>query len=110
MSHATVVTLDDLPMWMRPRRFAPDWGLLIVLGFSLILIAPLVLRPGLPQDTDAELNEYRSLEVARLVQSGTLYSRWAPDFNEEYGSPLFNYLAPLPHYLAGYHQAITETD
>ena len=101
---------EDLPAWMRPRSRINDRGWLIVLGFSVLLILPLLTRPGLPAGTAADLYAYRSLEVKRLLQSGTLYSRWAPDFNYTFGSPAFNYLAPLPHYLAGLHQDITEAD
>ncbi|MEP7288266.1 MAG: 6-pyruvoyl-tetrahydropterin synthase-related protein [Chloroflexota bacterium] len=102
------LTLEELPTWMRPRRRVIDWGLLVILGFCLVLSVPLLARPGLPQNTNAELYEYRSIEVTRIVQSGTLYSRWAPDLHYALGSPLFNYLAPLPHYLAGYYEALTD--
>src|SRR5258708_3458597 len=93
---------------MRPRNRGVDRVWLLVVGFSLLVILPLVLRPGLPSNTDSELYEYRSLEIRRIFQAGVLYSRWAPDFNYALGSPVFNYLAPLPHYLAGLHQEITE--
>ncbi len=99
---------DDLPAWMRPHERSLDWGLLLVLGFALLTLWPFFVLPGLPRFTDADLYEYRSLEVARLVRSGIWYSRWAPDLNYALGSPLFNYVAPLPHYLTGYDQAITE--
>jgi hypothetical protein len=93
---------------MRPHSRGLDRVWLLVVGFSLVVALPFVLRPGLPRNTDAELYEYRSLEVRRIFQVGTLYSRWAPDFNFALGSPVFNFLAPLPHYLAGVHQEITE--
>ncbi len=100
---------DDLPAWMRPRSRAIDWALLIVFALSALIGWPLLARQGIPHGTDAELYLFRSLEVARIARSGTLFSRWAPDFNYGLGSPLFNYLAPLPHYLPGYHQALTDT-
>ncbi len=101
---------EDLPAWMRPRARSVDWGLLIVLVLSLLLGWPLLSRRGVPPGSEAELNMFRSLEAARIIRSGTLYSRWAPDFNHGLGSPLFNYLAPLAHYLPGYHQAFTDTN
>lgn len=94
---------------MRPRQRNIDHGLLIVLGLCLVLALPLLARTSLPRDTDLELYEWRSAQVAALVRAGVLYSRWAPDWMYGYGSPVLNYLAPLPHYLAGFHQAITET-
>ncbi|MCC7449740.1 MAG: hypothetical protein IT324_20135 [Anaerolineae bacterium] len=98
-----------LPAWMRPRRHVIDWGLLIVLAFALLIILPLVIYGGLPVGTNADLYALRSQQVDLLVKSGTLFSRWSPDFNYGLGSPLFNYLPPLSYYLPGYHQAITET-
>jgi len=98
-----------LPAWMRPRRHAVDWGLLIVLAFALLIILPFVIYGGLPAGTNADLYALRAQQVDLLVKSGTLFSRWSPDFNYGLGSPLFNYLPPLSYYLPGYHQAITET-
>lgn len=103
------IRAEDLPAWMRPRQRNIDHGLLIVLGLCLALAAPLLARPGLPRDTDLELYEWRSAQVAALVRAGVLYSRWAPDWMYGYGSPVLNYIAPLPHYLAGFHQAVTES-
>lgn len=78
--------------------------------FSFITAVPLIGRAGLPRDNQAlRMYAYRSHEVATVVQAGVLYSRWAPDFVFAYGSPLFNFLAPLPYYLPGYHQAITKS-
>ncbi len=99
----------SLPAWMRPRRRTVDWGLVIVLAFCMLVVWPLLARRELPHGTDAELYLFRSLEIARIIHGGSLFSRWAPDFNYGLGSPLFNYLAPLPHYLPGYHQAFTDT-
>src|SRR5689334_15912157 len=101
---------EDLPAWMRPPSRVIDRGWLIVLGFCALLLLPLLIRSGLPETSSADLYAYRSLEVKRLLQSGTLYSRWSPDFNYTFGSPVFNYLAPLPHYLAGIHEDVTEAD
>jgi hypothetical protein len=101
---------DDLPLWMRPRRRIIDWGLLLSLAFGLLIALPLITGHTALRKNDSELAVFRSLEVARLVRSGLLFSRWAPDLNMMYGSPLFNYLAPLPHYMPGYHQALTEVN
>jgi hypothetical protein len=100
---------EDLPAWMRPRRQGIDWGIFLVVIICIPLVLPLLTRRGVPLATDAEVFELRSVEIAQLVRSGLLFSRWAPDFTYGMGSPLFNYLAPLPHYLAGYHQVITDT-
>ncbi len=104
------LSTEELPAWMRPRRRVVDWGLLIVVAFSLLVILPFVAQPGLPRHTDADLFVARAVQIARVMRSGTLYTRWATDFNFGLGSPLFNYLSPLPHYLSGLHQLITDDD
>lgn len=101
---------DDLPVWMRPHRRRIDWGALFIGTVGLVLTWPLALWAGLPSDTDAALFVARSEQVATALRSGALYTRWAADFNFGFGSPLFNYLAPLPHNLTGYHQLITDAD
>jgi hypothetical protein len=106
----TEIRPEDLPAWMRPREHTLDWGLLILVAFCVLILWPFAVVPGLPHYSNAELYAVRSTEVSRLVRSGVWYSRWAPDLNYALGSPLFNYLAPLPHHLMGYHQAITEID
>ncbi|MBX3081484.1 MAG: hypothetical protein KF716_07585 [Anaerolineae bacterium] len=108
MSTPKPIPFDELPLWMRPRQRVIDWGLFLVLTFGLITAWPLVARAGLPRENQAIVYAYRSYEVAQIVQSGVLFSRWSPDFVYAYGSPLFNFLAPLPHYLPGYHQALTD--
>ena len=109
MTTPSAISPEELPLWMRPRQRVIDWGLFLVLAFSFITAVPLIGRAGLPRDNQALMYAYRSHEVATVVQAGVLYSRWAPDFVFAYGSPLFNFLAPLPYYLPGYHQAITES-
>ena len=104
-----VIPPEVLPAWMRPRRRNVDYGLWIVLAFCLISLLPLLTRPGLPRDTDLELYELRSAQVARLIRQGVFYTRWAPEWHYGFGAPLLNYLAPLPHYLAGLHQAVTDS-
>jgi hypothetical protein len=102
------ILIGDLPQWMRPRTRRIDWGWLVALGFGVLAAWGLIIRPGLPAESGAVLYAYRAHEVAQVVGSGAFYSRWAPHFNYGYGSLLFNYLAPLPHYLAGYHHALTD--
>ncbi len=99
---------EALPAWMHsePRRLDPC--LLIVLAFGLLAALPLMTRPGLPANTDAALYEYRSAQVAALAKGGVLFPRWLPEAYFGYGSPLLNYLPPLPHVLPALHQALTE--
>lgn len=76
-----------------------DRGFLVVLALSVMAVWPFVSRPGLPQETDAELHIFRLHELGTLVRGGELYPRWAPNFYHGYGYPIFNYYAPLTYYL-----------
>ncbi len=99
------LTEDDLPVWMRHTRRTPDWLALAVIGLCAVLLAPLLLRPGLPAGYDPAVA--RAVEMRASLEANVPYPRWAPNFNYGYGSPLWNYLPPLPHYLTGlYHVAV----
>jgi 4-amino-4-deoxy-L-arabinose transferase-like glycosyltransferase len=102
------LAIDEIPTWMRPRYRGIDWALLATLLLCFVLSAPLITRRGLPPTLEAELQMYRVIEIAESLEEGVLYPRWAPDFNYGYGSPLFNYIAPLPHYLGGFYMSLTQ--
>jgi uncharacterized membrane protein len=75
--------------------------LIIVLGFSLLAGFSLI-HSGLPPTHDGEYHVVRFIEFDKVLRSGNLYPRWAPDLNFGYGVPLFNYVYPLPNYLASF--------
>ena len=100
---------EDLPAWMRKPRREVDWALIAVAVLCALVIGPFMLRPGLPPVLGYEQMAARTVEMSASLESGTLYPRWAPDFNEGYGSPLWNVLAPLPHYLAGLYRVAIQT-
>ncbi len=104
------LTLDDLPLWMRKTRREIDWAFLGMVVVALVIVWPLFARSGLPHNLETQAELARTIEVAESIQAGTLYPRWAPDFNYGYGSPLWNYLAPLPHYLAGLHYVLAQSN
>lgn len=104
------LTIDELPTWMRPRPRGIDWPLLVVLVFCLMVAWPMIVRDGLPNSSEATMQTYRIYSVAESIQAGDFYPRWAPDFTYGYGSPLFNYLAPLPYYLSGLHATIAQAE
>lgn len=64
-----------------------------IAGFSL-------LKPGLPPTHDGEYHIIRFYEFDKVLRGGEIYPRWAPDLNNGYGVPLFNYVYPLPNYVA----------
>lgn len=81
--------------------FSKYSGLLIVLAGALISIASL-FSSGLPPTHDGEYHTVRFQQFYKVLESGILYPRWAPDFNNGFGIPLFNYVYPLPNYIASF--------
>ncbi|HEX3051012.1 MAG TPA: 6-pyruvoyl-tetrahydropterin synthase-related protein [Aggregatilineaceae bacterium] len=104
------ITPEDLPAWMRQTRREIDWALIVVVLLCAIVVWPLVVRSGIPYTQGMQIQVNRTIEMAESIQSGTLYPRWAADFNYGYGSPLWNYLAPLPHYLTGLHYLLSQAN
>lgn len=65
----------------------------VIAGFSL-------LHPGLPPTHDGEFHVIRFYEFDKALRDGNLYPRWASDLNNGFGVPLFNFVYPLPNYVA----------
>lgn len=104
------MTDDDLPTWMRKTRREVDWAFLVMIVLCLVVVWPFMARSGLPHNPGTQIEIGRAIEMAESIQTGILYPRWAADFNYGYGSPLWNYLAPLPHYLTGLHLVLAQTN
>lgn len=79
--------------------FERYYSIIIVLLFSFVSGFAL-LHAGLPPTHDGEYHVIRFYEFDKMVRTGILYPRWAPDLNNGYGVPLFNYVYPLPNYVA----------
>lgn len=100
---------EDLPTWMRRTHRELDWPFLVMALVALMSAWPFLTRAGLPVTPAMRALVARTVEMAESIQAGVLYPRWAPDFNYGYGSPLWNYLAPLPHYLTGLHRVLAQS-
>ncbi|MEX2013173.1 MAG: 6-pyruvoyl-tetrahydropterin synthase-related protein [Candidatus Levyibacteriota bacterium] len=57
---------------------------------------------GLPPTHDGEYHVIRFYEFYNALSGGDLYPRWAADLNNGFGVPLFNYVYPLPNYVASF--------
>jgi len=77
------------------------WEISVVLFVALVSIASL-FSSGLPPTHDGEYHVVRFQQFYKVLESGILYPRWAPDFNNGFGIPLFNYVYPLPNYIASF--------
>src|SRR3989344_9391657 len=75
--------------------------ILLVLLFSFLSVYSLS-QPGLPPTHDGEYHVMRFQQFYKVLSTGTIYPRWAPDFNNGFGIPLFNYVYPLPNYVASF--------
>ncbi len=73
--------------------------LLLVLIFAFYEVLPL-LRPGYIPTHDGEFSIIRVWQFSKVLASGNLLPRWAPDLNSGYGVPLFIFYYPLPYYFA----------
>lgn len=71
---------------------------LVTLLSSISVVS--LLHSGLPPTHDGEYHVIRFYEFQKVLQSGVIYPRWAPDLNNGYGVPLFTYVYPLPNYIA----------
>ena len=81
---------------MEKAKHAP---LLIAIVFAVITAFPL-LNKGLLPTHDGEYHVIRFYEFDKTLRGGDWYPRWAPDLNYGHGIPLFNYVYPLPNYVA----------
>ncbi|MFH1832986.1 MAG: 6-pyruvoyl-tetrahydropterin synthase-related protein [Candidatus Levyibacteriota bacterium] len=69
---------------------------LIISFFSVLALLP----HGLLPTHDGEYHVIRFYEFDKVLRDGNFYPRWAPDLNNGFGVPLFNYVYPLPNYFA----------
>jgi uncharacterized membrane protein len=75
-------------------------SVIFLLLFATIFSGIGLLHPGFPPTHDGEYHIIRFYEFDNVLRSGVLYPRWAPDLNNGYGIPLFNFVYPLPNYIA----------
>jgi hypothetical protein len=95
---------------MKPRPRQIDIAPLAVFVICLALALPLMTQAGLPASPNSRSEAARILAMEDNLQAGILYPRWAQHFHYGYGSPLPNYLAPLPYYMGGLTLLITQSD
>lgn len=79
------------------------------MGKNFLIFLPIVIVffafytlffPGLHPTHDGEYHVVRFYEFDKVLRSGSLYPRWAPDFNNGFGVPFFTYVYPLPNYVS----------
>jgi len=81
------------------NRVKVFWGLLIVLGIGLVAVLPFFGKSFFPTH-DGEYHIIRFMEFDRMLRQGYWFPRWSPTINSGYGLPLFEFMYPLPNYVA----------
>src|SRR3989304_9456890 len=80
-------------------------SIIAVIIVSILAVLDL-LNFGIPPTHDGEYHVIRFQQFYKVISEGSLYPRWAPDFNNGFGIPLFNYVYPLPNYVASIFHAL----
>lgn len=73
----------------------------LVLLISFIGLYPL-LHSGLLPTHDGEYHVVRFWQFYKVLADGVIYPRWAPDFNNGFGIPIFTFVYPFPNYFAAF--------
>lgn len=87
----------------RLRWLIPDInaGLFLVIILSVIACLPLAANPaGLPNGDDVLYHTYRAAAMQHSWENGIIFPRWADIFYHGYGSPIWNFYAPLTYYVS----------
>lgn len=84
------------------KKIFPIAIVILVAGFAVLDLA----NYGIPPTHDGEYHVMRFQQFYKVISEGNLYPRWAPDFNNGFGIPLFNYVYPLSNYVASIFHAL----
>ncbi len=77
-----------------------------ITALLLSAIFPLLGARYIPTH-DGEYHIIRIVEFSKMLHSGTIFPRWAPDLNSGYGVPIFQFHYPLPNYVGSLVRIIT---
>ena len=77
-----------------------------IILFFAFLAGFALLHPGLPPTHDGEYHIIRFFLFNEALRDGNLYPRWAAHLNNGFGVPLFNFVYPLPNYVASFFHLI----
>lgn len=84
------------------KNFLP----LITIGAFVALATSPLLHEGFPPTHDGEYHVIRFYEFYKTLASGEFYPRWSQGLNNGFGLPLFNFVYPLPNYVAAIFHTI----
>ncbi|HEX2906640.1 MAG TPA: 6-pyruvoyl-tetrahydropterin synthase-related protein [Phototrophicaceae bacterium] len=110
MTISTETPIKDLPDWMRSAYRDLDWGVFLVIAFSLLVALPFITQPTLPHSNASENYVYATANFATAFQEGRLYPRWSPYVFGGYGAPIPNFYPPGAPYFAALLQVLITDD
>jgi len=110
MRNTIEILPEELPDWMRLARRGVDWGVLLVVAFSLTIAMPFITQANLPHTNASENYVYRSADYATALQEGRLYPRWSANVLGGYGAPVPHYFPPGAGYAAASLQVLFTDD
>lgn len=82
------------------RKFFRKNSLVLIVVVLSLIASHSLFHSGLIPTHDGEYHVIRFYEFDKTFRAGDLYPRWAVDLNNGFGVPLFNYVYPLPNYVA----------
>jgi len=95
---------DRIPHPDHERPAVPAWRLVSLHWLILALVAVAetsqMWAPALLAGHSAWMDLARLVEFDTAIRAGDFLPLWSPDFYHGYGSPLFQFYAPLAYYLA----------
>jgi len=79
---------------------------IVLFLISLWAALPLFGKNYIPTH-DGEYHIIRIVEFSKMLGVGYIVPRWAPDMNNGYGIPIFNFHYPLPNYIGSFVRVFT---
>ncbi|GAB4027608.1 MAG: 6-pyruvoyl-tetrahydropterin synthase-related protein [Candidatus Microgenomates bacterium] len=72
----------------------------IIVLFAGLFLTSSLLRPGWYLSHDGIFHIYRTEEALSMLKLGHFPLRWAGNFDQGFGIPLFSFVYPLPYYIS----------
>ncbi|MBC8098252.1 MAG: glycosyltransferase family 39 protein, partial [Armatimonadetes bacterium] len=101
---------QDLPDWMRQAQRRIDWGLPLVLCFTVFSVWMWLLNPGIATYNASLNHAFRAADTATALREGWLYPRWSPHVLGGFGAPIPHYTPPGASYVVAVVEVLLTDD
>lgn len=82
------------------RKWLSKYYPIIIVAVAGLFLTSNLLRPGWYLSHDGIFHIYRTEEALSMLKLGHFPLRWAGNFDQGFGIPLFSFVYPLPYYLS----------